>query len=301
MSDVGADPVRIFHGIDFSGDKDRWTPGCGRSNINRCNVWIATAEARADVLRLVGLRPVQDLRRLRDREHPFERPVQRLQVGEPFERLVKLLADGDYCAAGIDAPFSLPERHMPAGGWPELVRYVETLPKNGRPFAKGEELVTYAKRNARLAEPKLLRHTEQLWSCRGLSVRSTLWNRARGGAAFTIACLTLLERVGTPVWPWEKGHNLLVEAFPACQLYEWTLSHERYAKPNQDSERRYILERISSRIDIPDNLQAHCRSSADALDAVLCVFAAKAAAEGRAKPDDAVAAEREGWIAVHPA
>ena len=54
----------------------------------RCNVWIATAEERADALVLVDLRPVQHLS---GGKHPFE-------------RLVALLANGDYCAAGIDAP-----------------------------------------------------------------------------------------------------------------------------------------------------------------------------------------------------
>ena len=37
-----------------------------------------------------------------------------------------------------------------------------------------------------------------------------------------------------------------------------------------------------------------------ALDAVLCLFSAKAAADGLAVVDDPAAAEREGWIAVHP-
>ena len=46
----------------------------------------------------------------------------------PFERLVRLLARGDYCAAAIDAPFAIPDRHLPVGGWPTLLRDVEGLP-----------------------------------------------------------------------------------------------------------------------------------------------------------------------------
>lgn len=300
MNDIGANPVRIFHGIDFSGDVTRWTPGCGRFNINRCNVWIATAEARADALGLVGLRPVQDLRHLRGREHPFERPVQHLQGSEhPFERLLALLAEGDYCAAGIDAPFSLPERHMPAGGWPELLRDVETLPKEGRPFAKGKELVAYAQKTAPFAESKPLRKTEQAY--KGLNVRSTLSNKKRGGAPFTVACLTLLAKVERPVWPWAReARSLLVEAFPASQLLEWGLDYNDYANSYPSPKRDAILEHISGRISIPANLREHCRYSADALDAVLCLFAAKAAFEGLATVGDAAAAKGEGWIAVHP-
>lgn len=301
MNDIGADPVRIFHGIDFSGDVTRWTPGCGRFNINSCNVWIATAEARADAMDLVGLRPVQDLRHLRGREHPFERPVQHLPGGEhPFERLLALLADGDYCAAGIDAPFSLPERHMPTGGWPELLRDVETLSKESRPFAKGEELVAYAQETAPLAESKPLRKTERAWADRGLNVRSTLSNKRRGGAPFTFACLTLLAKVERSVWPWAReDRGLLVEAFPACQLLEWGLVYRGYASSCPSPEREAILEHISGRISMPANLREQGRRSADALDAVLCMFAAKAAAEGLATVASA-AANLEGWIAAHP-
>ena len=43
-----------------------------------------------------------------------------------------------------------------------------------------------------------------------------------------------------------------------------------------------------------------CQDSADALDAVLCLFSAKAAADGLAVVDDPAAFERKGWIAVHP-
>ena len=284
MSDVSTDPIRIFHGIDFSGNIRMWAPGCQNSNV-----WIATAEAKDNAMKLVELRPVQDLGGSEGSEHPFE-------------RLVALLADGDYCAAGIDAPFSLPARHIPAGGWPELLRDVEALPKRCRPFAKGEELKVYAEEITPLEEIQPLRKTEQAWRDRGLNVRSTLWNRQGGGAPFTVACLTLLARAERPVWPWaHEDCGLLVEAFPACQLHEWTWPHERYAQSDLSPERHYILERISSRIDIPDNLQAHCRRSADALDAVLCVFAAKAVAEGLATVDDSESAEREGWIAVHPA
>jgi len=280
MSDVGTDPVRVFHGIDFSGDHRMWTPGCRRSNV-----WIATAEAQGDAMRLVELRPVQQLP---GSEHPFE-------------RLVALLADGDYCAAGIDAPFSLPARHLPSGGWLELLPAVDAFPTGSRPFAKGEELVAYAGRNAPLRSPKPLRKTERAWADRGLNVRSTLFNENRGGAPFTVACLTLLARVGRPAWPWAADdRGLLVEAFPACQLHQWDMPHKRYAESYPSPERNRILEQILLRIEIPDHLRAYCKCSADALDAVMCLFAAKAAFEGLATVGDAAAAEGEGWIAVHP-
>lgn len=272
--------ARTFHGIDFSGDHRMWTPGCRRSNV-----WIATAMAEGDAMRLLELRPVQQLP----------------GAAHPFERLVALLGGGDYRAAAIDAPFSLPARHIPVGGWPTLLQDVEGLPTESRPFAKGEHLVRYAQQNASLEQKKPLRSTEQHWADRGFTIRSTLWNDRRPGAPFTVACLTLLAKVNGPVWPWTRAsRGLLVEAFPAGQLYDWGLTHRGYSAPLANPTRDSILEGVSQRIEIPDRLRRCCRSNPDALDAVLCVFAAKAAADGLSTPHDPAAAASEGWIATHP-
>ena len=114
---------RLVHGIDFSGDARMWKPGCERSNV-----WIATAKAGANRPELLKLRSAQEL--------PGE--------DHPFDRLAKLLADADYLADAIDAPFSLPARHVPKGGFPTLLEAVDAFEKEGRPFAKGERLVRYA-------------------------------------------------------------------------------------------------------------------------------------------------------------
>ena len=271
------------HGIDFSGDVTKWTPGCGSSNV-----WIATAQVHDEkFMKLVALRPVQDL--------PGN--------SHPFERLVGLLAGGEYCAAGVDAPFALPERHMPVGGFPELLRDVAKLPTGGRPFAEGKELKAYGERNAHLLKNDLkpLRTTEEFWKGRVANVRSTLWDGPRGGAPFTAACLTLLARIKRPAWPWCRvPRGLLVEAFPAAQLHHWELPHQGYDGPKGRSAREETIEGISPRIEIPDDLRKRCQESADALDSVLCLFAARAAAAGLAPVDDPTAAELEGWIAVHP-
>ena len=283
MNGTTADPTGVLHGIDFSGNHRMWTPGCGRSNV-----WIATAKTGlgVGVMRLVDLRPVQHL--------PGS--------AHPFERLVALLERGDYRAAAIDAPFSLPARHMPAGGSPTLLGDVERLPTQNRPFAKGADLVAYAQQNAPLKQNKPLRNTEQAWADKGVNIRSTLWDGPRGGAPFTVACLTLLARVGGPIWPWtHTSLGLLVEAFPAGQLHDWELPHQGYAKSGPSPDRDRILEDVSPRrIEIPDAMYRRCRSNADALDAVLCLFAAKAAVERQATAEDPAAAQHEGWIATHP-
>ena len=268
------------HGIDFSGDETKWRPGCRRSNV-----WVATAELRASRLQLVALRPVQDLP----------------GTSHPFDRLVAFLAEGNYHAAAIDAPFALPSRHMPRGGFPVLLRDVARLETGHRPFAEGEKLVEYGKSIASLEKQKPLRITEQIWSGRGINVRSTLWNRPRGGAPFTVANLTLLYKAERPVWPWARsGPRLLVESFPAGQLRQWKLPYKGYDGPKGRATRSTILEAIAPRIQIPGPWYSDCQENADALDSVLCLFAAIAAADNMAPIENPTAAEHEGWIAVHP-
>ena len=272
--------IASVHGIDFSGNEKMWRPSCRRSNV-----WIATAELRADLLELVALRPVQDLP----------------GTSHPFDRLVAFLAEDNYHAAGIDAPFALPSRHMPVGGFRVLLREVARFETGRRPFAKGEVLVEYGKAIASLEKQKPLRKTEQVWSARGINVRSTLWNKPRGGAPFTAASLTLLYKAGRPVWPWDRsGPGLLVESFPAGQLRQWNLPYKGYDGPDGRATRSTILEAIAPRIQIPDPLYTDCQENADALDSVLCLFAAIAATDNIAPLEDPAAAEHEGWIAVHP-
>ena len=208
---------------------------------------------------------------------------------------------GSYMAAtGQDLMAA--DSHLPVGGWPTLLRDVEGLPTGSRPFAKGERLVTYAQQNASLEKKKPLRETERAWVGRGVNVRSTLWNGPRGGAPFTVACITLLAKVNRPIWPWTRAdRGLLVEAFPAGQLREWELPHTGYTGSFPSAERDNILMEVSRFLEIPDPLRSCCRSNPDALDATLCLFVARAAVDRLATPGDSTAAAtREGWIATHP-
>ena len=66
-----------------------------RPSVRRSNVWVSTAQVHEELMEVVELRPVQDLP----------------GGSHPFQRLVTLLVRGEYCAAGIDAPFALPARH----------------------------------------------------------------------------------------------------------------------------------------------------------------------------------------------
>lgn len=262
-----------FLGIDFSGGSGPWKASCAKPTV-----WIATLEA----FRLADLRPVQMLE----------------GIGAPFERLVVLLREGRYRAAAIDAPFSLPEAHLPPGGHRELLREFGLLAAaEDRPFPRGEALVNYAAAISPIRAAKVWRQTER--EC-GALARSTLWNGARPGAPFTAACLTLLARAQRPIWPWLDAPGMLVEAFPAAQLHAWGLPNTGYALPEERAMRATIsgaLEQRGLAIDPADRKQM--LASPDALDAVVAAFAGRAAANRQLRHEKPPSWRLEGAIAVH--
>lgn len=268
-------------GIDFSGNHLKWRSGCSTSNV-----WIADVRRDPSGLHLHDVRRVQQL----------------AGSGDPFGRLVALLAAGDYCAAGVDAPFSVPDSYARrVGGHPALLRLIGSQPFLARPFIPGHELVRrVAGRAPPLAPPKPLRDTDAFWVGSGVNTRSPLWNGARPGAPMTSACLTLLHRASRPTWPWSSARpGLLVEAFPAGQLKTWGLPHQRYDGPSTAAvaTRQTILSSVTSRIRL-GTWSPTLLASADALDAVLCAFAAIAVST--APPPSSGSAATEGWVLVHP-
>lgn len=265
-------------GIDFSGDVHQWSPSRRKSNI-----WVA--EVREDDSWLGGA----DLRRVQDL--PGEAP--------PFERLASLLR-GAFSAAAIDAPFSVPGQFV--RDHRSLLTLVAHSKPEDRAFARGAKFVeTVTGRPPPLSPPKPFRATDEEWQRRGVNVRSTLWAGPRGGAPMTAACLTLLDLVGGPIWPFTGtgAPSLLVEAFPAAQLSAWELPHQNYGKTIEGAPNRgAIVEHLKTRLHL-GRFEPEMRGSADALDAVLCAFAAMAVTEGRLLDEPGEASQKEGWIAVH--
>jgi hypothetical protein len=272
----------IFLGIDFSGSPDQWRLRAGASAV-----WIARiAGCRAPTL--LDLRRVQEL--------PGD--------GPPFERLVALLRAGGFAVAGIDAPLAPPAGCF-AGTRTALLEAVRALPRHGRPFPAGHQLMELLVPELAPRGRHIHRAAEQMWRRRRVNVRSVLWNGPRGGAPFAAASLTLLAECGLPAWPWSPfGESpLLAETFPAAQLRTWDLPWFGYngATPAAQRTRRGILSGVERRTGL--SMSAAQRrvlaASADALDSVLCALAA------RAIPGDALAAPpggtaaQEGWIVVH--
>ncbi len=262
-----------YLGIDFSGAAAPWRPACAHPTV-----WIASIDGP----RLVELLPVQRLP----------------GPGDPFDRLVALLAEGRYRAAGIDAPFALPERHMPPGGHAALLADMAAMPPaDDRPFPRGATLVEYARRRAALVSPKPARETERMHG----ATRSTLWNGARPGAPFAAACFALLARAGRPVWPWKDAQGMLVEVFPAAQLRAWGLPWTNYASPEDRRTRAQIVGHIEEtrRLIIEPAERRQMLASADALDAVVAAFGARAAANRTLLHPRPTNWQIEGAIAVH--
>lgn len=271
-----------FFGIDFGGNHLMWRPGCRRSNV-----WISDVKRSGERLVLERLMHVQELP---GDEHPLE-------------RLAALLREGDFEAAAIDAPFSVPRAFIPRVGYAGLLERIGSLPDpDGRLFCQAADFVNaVAGVSPPLHHPKPMRSTDAYWNKKGLNVRSTLCAGSRGGAAMTAACFKLLHRAQRPIWHWaQDSRGLLVEAFPMAQMKQWGLPNNGYGKQDRKGEmfREQIIDGIRGRIDI-GRFDAVLISSADALDSVLCVLSGLAVKSSSiaVSPDDS--ATLEGWVAVH--
>lgn len=229
------------------------------------------------------------------------RPVQKLEPeSAPFDSLVDLLRAGRFRAAGIDAPFSLPDPHFPPGGHPQLVAEIGALPPaSDRPFPRGPDLIALAQTFAPQTKAKPYRATERQWS--GANPRSTLWWTPRGGAPFAAACITLLHRADRPIWPWKDAPGMLVEAFPAAQLRAWDLPHANYTGTDAKPVRAKIIAAIERRqqVDIDAAERNEMLRTPDALDAFIAAFAGRAAANRTLKLEKPPTWKTEGAIAVH--
>jgi hypothetical protein len=278
--------LETYVGIDFSGAQPQWNP-----NAQASNVWLATLEADGDAMVLINLQRVQQLPGL----------------GRPFARLAAWLANGNYTGAAIDAPFSIPWWFFGNGfaDHSDLLAIVHELPLHAKQdFPNGQAFIANVAAEVPFEFSKPLRVTEAYWRGRGVNIRSTVWNGARPGAPFASACIKLLAQAGCPVWPWDvRNDRFLVEAFPAAQLRQWGLPFAGYNRLAGRANRAAILFDLTTNrgLQVGNAQLATIQENADALDAVLCSYGARAVVEGiiavDVPPFDAW--RLEGWIAVH--
>lgn len=184
---------------------------------------------------------------------------------------------------GIDAPF----------GWPEpFIDFVTAHRDGGRLAA--HDLGGRRKLAYRLTDQLVI---DQGWG-RPLSVSADLIGHAAMRAA---GLLSGLAAAGYDVD--RAGSGLVVEAYPAAALKQWRLPSTGYKGAVGAVVRSGIVDALTARcpwLDLGET-EARCRRSDDALDAVICGFIARAAAQGRiARPSAAQLprARTEGWIGV---
>jgi len=276
-------------GVDFSGNYRMWLP-----NIKSSNVWIADVRKEKKGIILSNLCSVQDLE----------------GHGCSFERLVKLLGKREFKAAGIDASFSVPIEYLPDKDHSKLLQLVVDE-KSDRPFISGKRFIEKIEEHSTRvpAGSRPLRKTEIYWQHnRKVSTRSSLWKGARSGAPMTAACLTLIQESKCPIWPWcdDNQTGMLLEAFPAAQLCHWQLPYKGYnADKLKNSEknakalskRQQIIEVIEEFVSL-GRYKSMMLESADALDAVICCFAAMAVTSSDLVNSPKDNERAEGWIAV---
>jgi len=87
-----------------------------------------------------------------------------------------------------------------------------------------------------------------------------------------------------------------IEVYPAATLSAHGIRSAGYKKREHVAERREIIEALRARLELPIDAGL-LEKNADALDAVVCLLAAKDFVEGQSvSPHDAQLAEQEGWI-----
>ena len=118
-----------------------------------------------------------------------------------------------------------------------------------RPFPSGNSIVVLGETVASKARAKPLRETEAYWADRGVNVRSTMWDGARGGRAIDRCMFATFGASRTPMLA--LGRRSKREYWlrhSAAQLRHWGLPHQCYSGTDDAGVRETILEGIRKRI-----------------------------------------------------
>ena len=210
--------------------------------------------------------------------------VEDLYVGDDDEAVLTALATADI--AGIDAPF----------GWPDAFAAFLAAHQTGDVPAPGN--LTGQQWRRQLA----WRHTDEtVRAITGIIPLSVVADRIGHSA---MRCAGLLARLGSAGHPVDRdGTGMLAEVYPAASLKQWGLPYRGYKQPRNSGALPELVTRLQTAapwLQIGPHGRL-CRTSHDALDAVIAALTARAAALGltlRPDPELQLAASREGWIAL---
>jgi hypothetical protein len=117
-------------------------------------------------------------------------------------------------------------------------------------------------------------------------------------------CAGLLARLAEGGRPADRdGDGVVVEVYPAASLKQWGLPHRGYKRTQNVTSLGAVVDGLVAKAPWLDlgALEATCRRSDHALDAVVAALSARAAALALAtRPDEwqVAAARTEGWIAI---
>lgn len=210
--------------------------------------------------------------------------VREVQVGVSDQQIVKAIAEVD--KVGLDCPL----------GWPEpFVAFLAAHRAGHVPPPPEGDGAEWRRRLAfRLTDEVVRRET-------GLVPLSVAADRI-GHAAFR--CAGLLARLADQGQPVDRcGNGVVVEVYPAASLRRWGLTHRGYKTPGQSAGHGFLVNELLAAAPWLD-LGLHeqlCRTSHDAIDAVIASLTARAAALGHVTRPDATQREiarTEGWIAL---
>jgi predicted nuclease with RNAse H fold len=210
--------------------------------------------------------------------------VEELRVGADDQVILAALTAADN--AGIDAPF----------GWPDAFAAFLAAHQAGDVPVPGD--LTGQQWRRQLA----WRHTDEaVRKVTGIIPLSVAADRIGHAAMRCAGLLAKLGNSGRPVG--RDGSGTVTEVYPAASLKQWGLPWRGYKQPRNTSalaELATALQAAAPWLDTgPHDLL--CRTSNDALDAVIAALTARAAAVGltlRPDPELQPAASREGWIAL---
>lgn len=212
-----------------------------------------------------------------------EARVESVILGVRNDAITAAIPDSD--RAGIDAPF----------GWPDAFVHMVSAHHAGR-MAATEELSHRAGRR-----PLTKRRTDLVvQAATGIAPLSVSADLI---AHVALRCAGILAELGDLGADVDRVEGRAVEVYPAAALRRWGLLSRGYKRSANRVTLGELVDTLLTSAPWMD-LGAHeplCRTSDDALDAVLSAVIARAAAVGRTEmPDDADRriARREGWIHV---
>lgn len=183
---------------------------------------------------------------------------------------------------GIDCPF----------GWPE--RFIDLVVAH-----RNADLTVPASADRSWRRSLVLRVTdEHVRAVTGLTPLSVAADRIGHVALRCAALLAVLRSLGVDC-P-RDGSGRVAEVYPAAALQRWGLAHRGYKRAVNTSARNRLVDELAVHSWLTlGAAEATCRSSDDALDAVLSALVARAVAVNATEvpPSDLVASARtEGWI-----